>query len=63
MSALDIYSVVYFQHSFMMPCHALIDMLNYVMIEMVCFAIAMSEAGSDMPCHCHVSRCYDLVQA
>ena len=25
--------VVYFQHSFLMPCYALIDMLSYAMIE------------------------------
>ena len=62
MSALDIIGSL-FQHSFMMPCHALIYMLNYAMTEMICFAIAMLEACFDMPCYCHVSRCYDFVHA
>ena len=34
-----------------MPCHALIYMLNYAMIEMICYVLLL-------PCYKHVLICH-----
>ena len=43
--------VVYFQHSFLMPCYALIDMLSYAMIEIKFYVLLLQ-------CYNHVLICH-----
>ena len=57
-----IWLVVYFQHSFMMPCHALTKFMpcfGMPCFDMLCFVVVMIEVSLI----CHDSWCYDVIHA